>query len=98
MSMSAWKSDGNAFLRSQLLFQKGTELARLERDLITESPGTFAMGTSNGRWTMARHLSLLNQALLRAIEDAQNGLLDGLVVCMPPQHGKSELISKHFPA
>ncbi len=47
---------------------------------------------------MARHLSLLDQTILQAIEDAQNGLLDGLVVCMPPQHGKSELISKYLPA
>jgi hypothetical protein len=47
---------------------------------------------------MARHLEFLDQTLLTAIEDAQAGLLDGLVVCMPPQHGKSELISKFLPA
>jgi predicted phage terminase large subunit-like protein len=41
---------------------------------------------------------LLDQILLRSIEDAQAGQLDGLLVCMPPQHGKSELISKHLPA
>jgi len=40
----------------------------------------------------------LDQALLEAIDDAQAGLLDGLVVCMPPQHGKSELCCKHLPA
>jgi predicted phage terminase large subunit-like protein len=47
---------------------------------------------------MAQHLALLDQTLLSSIEDAQAGLLDGLVVCMPPQHGKSELISKYLPA
>ena len=47
---------------------------------------------------MARHLSLLDQTILQAIDDAQKGLLDGIVVCMPPQHGKSELVSKYLPA
>jgi predicted phage terminase large subunit-like protein len=47
---------------------------------------------------MARHAAYLDRTLLTAIEDAQAGLLDGLVVCMPPQHGKSELISKYLPA
>jgi predicted phage terminase large subunit-like protein len=40
----------------------------------------------------------LDRALLAAIDDAAAGLLDGLVVCMPPQHGKSELCSKYLPA
>ena len=40
----------------------------------------------------------LDQALLAAIDDAAAGQLDGLVVCMPPQHGKSELCSKYLPA
>ena len=65
MPTSAWKSDGNASSPSPLLSAKGDELAQLERELITASPGTFAMGTSDGRWKMARHLSLLDQALLQ---------------------------------
>ena len=40
----------------------------------------------------------LDQALLAAIDDDSAGQLDGLVVCMPPQHGKSELCSKYLPA
>jgi predicted phage terminase large subunit-like protein len=40
----------------------------------------------------------LDRALLAAIDDAAAGALDGLVVCMPPQHGKSELCSKYLPA
>jgi predicted phage terminase large subunit-like protein len=70
----------------------------MEQDLILASPGTFAALTSEGRWKMARHLAYLNRTLLTAIKDAQAGLLDGLVVSMPPQHGKSELISKYLPA
>jgi predicted phage terminase large subunit-like protein len=37
-------------------------------------------------------------ALVEAIEQAAAGELDGLVVSMPPQHGKSELCSKYLPA
>lgn len=47
---------------------------------------------------MAPHLDLLDQTLLAAIDAAGNQLLDGLVVSMPPQHGKSELCSKYLPA
>ena len=47
---------------------------------------------------MARHLAYLNRILLECLVDAEAGLLDGLVVSMPPQHGKSELISKYLPA
>lgn len=39
----------------------------------------------------------LDQMLLAAFDDAEAGLLDGLVVSMPPQHGKSELCSKYLP-
>ena len=35
---------------------------------------------------------------MAAIDDAWAGHLDGLVVCLPPQHGKSELCSKYLPA
>ncbi|HUE74827.1 MAG TPA: phage terminase large subunit [Pirellulaceae bacterium] len=35
---------------------------------------------------------------MSAIEEAAAGRLDGLVVSMPPQHGKSELCSKYLPA
>jgi predicted phage terminase large subunit-like protein len=47
---------------------------------------------------MARHLAHLDQSLLESLSDAEAGQLDGLIVCMPPQHGKSLLISQHLPA
>ncbi|MBI1904529.1 MAG: hypothetical protein HYS13_25830 [Planctomycetia bacterium] len=47
---------------------------------------------------MARHLACLDQALLDAIDEAAARKLDGLLVSMPPQHGKSELCSKLLPA
>jgi predicted phage terminase large subunit-like protein len=47
---------------------------------------------------MARHLAFLDKNLSESLSDAEAGQLDGLVVCMPPQHGKSLLISQHLPA
>jgi predicted phage terminase large subunit-like protein len=35
--------------------------------------------------------------LLEALDDAEAGLLDGIVISMPPQHGKSELCCKYLP-
>ena len=40
----------------------------------------------------------LDAAITHAIAAAEAGKLDGLVVSMPPQHGKSELCSKYLPA
>ena len=46
----------------------------------------------------ARHLAYLDQAIRDSIAEAEAGLLQGLIVSMPPQHGKSELCSKYLPA
>jgi len=43
---------------------------------------------------MAPHLALLNTALLAVVK----GSIKRLIVTMPPRHGKSELISRTFPA
>ena len=56
------------------------------------------MISSRGKWRLARHLSFLDETLLEAIASASAGRLDGLVISMPPQHGKSELCSKYLPA
>ncbi|HLJ10462.1 MAG TPA: hypothetical protein VKU82_04700, partial [Planctomycetaceae bacterium] len=53
---------------------------------------------SSGKWQIAPHLAHLDKVLLTAIDDARAGELEGLVVSMPPQHGKSELCSKYLPA
>jgi predicted phage terminase large subunit-like protein len=85
-------------LPSLLPYATAAELGQVERDLSWISPGTFAQVASQGRWTPARHLSYLDQAITESIELAQRGELEGLVVSMPPQHGKSELCSKFLPA
>jgi len=75
-----------------------SELRQMERDLPLLSPAMFALASSSGKWRLAQHLAYLDRALTSAIEDAAAGRLDGLVVSMPPQHGKSELCSKYPPA
>lgn len=62
--------------------------------LTTTSPALFARTASHGRWQMARHLMLVD----RALTDIATGRIKRLVVEMPPRHGKSELISRFFPA
>lgn len=76
----------------------GKQLKQLEQDLAASSPGLFALVTSRGRWKPARHLAYLDEAIVEAIAEAAAGKLDGLVVSMPPQHGKSELCSRYLPA
>lgn len=53
---------------------------------------------SAGKWKMARHLAYLDRAILESLELSEQGQRDGLLVSMPPQHGKSELCSKYLPA
>lgn len=58
------------------------------------SPIHFAAEVSQGKFRHPPHLRLLNEYLL----SVAHGRLEGLVVSMPPRHGKSETISKFFPA
>src|SRR5262245_18608861 len=98
MTNAPSKFNGKKFSTSSLRTATSNDLARLRCDLLKLSPAATAMVTSYGRWQPARHLTLLDQVLREAIKDASAGLLDGLVVSMPPQHGKSELCSKYLPA
>src|SRR5690349_15770188 len=74
------------------------QMMELEQALAAQSPGTFAQLASHGKWRLARHLKYLNQALLESMHEAAHGRQEGLIVSMPPQHGKSELCSKYLPA
>lgn len=67
--------------------------SRLERAMAQASPAGFAQITSNGRWRMAPHLQLVDQALVRIAR----GEADRVLICMPPRHGKSELVSANTP-
>src|SRR5262245_25554789 len=85
-------------LPSLASFANDSELASMQQNLATSSPGLFAFITSQGKWKLARQLIELDVAIVEAIEAARANELDGLVVSMPPQHGKSELCSKYLPA
>ena len=54
----------------------------------------MAWTVSEGRWFPYEHLLFLNRKLV----DVAAGRIKRLMVSMPPRHGKSELISRYFPA
>lgn len=54
----------------------------------------MAMHLSDGKYLIAPHINILNKKLL----DVAGGRTKRLIVNMPPRHGKSELISRYFPA
>ncbi|MGA9079826.1 MAG: phage terminase large subunit [Halobacteriota archaeon] len=61
---------------------------------MTYSPAWCAISHTRGKWQPADHLIYLDEKL----RDIAAGRIKRLMVFMPPRHGKSELISKHFPA
>ena len=85
-------------LPSLLRYATEKELPQMETDLAVLTPGCFCADVSEGRWMPARHLAYLDRAITESIDQAAKGELEGLVVSMPPQHGKSELCSKYLPA
>lgn len=58
------------------------------------TPAHLAWTVSEGRWFPYEHLLLLNRKLV----DVAAGRIKRLMVSMPPRHGKSELVSRYFPA
>src|SRR5512142_293920 len=64
-----------------------------ERSSWLATPALFATWANQGRWRLAPHLALIDDLLLDAAKGGQR-----IVICMPPRHGKSELVSRYFPA
>ena len=60
----------------------------------TATPALFAMAVSKNQWFPADHLLILSNKLV----ELADGKIKRLMITMPPRHGKSELISKYFPA
>jgi hypothetical protein len=54
----------------------------------------FARTVSAGRWNLPDHLAAIDRELTEALR-VGNGRL---ILTVPPRHGKSELVSKYFPA
>lgn len=61
----------------------------------TASPALFAASVSQGRWQMARHLAILDRAIIDAIAGRGPARI---LVNMPPRHGKTELLCRYLPA
>lgn len=70
--------------------QRNTTAIRIAR----RDPEGFAIVASDGKWMEAPHLDRINDALLKIV----NGEISRLMVLLPPRHGKSEFLSKYFPA
>jgi len=68
-------------------------LSESERQLAIASPACFAKTASEGAWKCFPHLALLDRYLMMAI----SGKCPRLIIQMPPQHGKSNLISEYLP-
>lgn len=93
-----WKPSESESLLSLSRYASASELQILEQALAQTSPGTFALLISHGKWKAAKHLAYLDQAIMESIAAAARGEQEGLLVSMPPQHGKSELCSRYLPA
>jgi len=62
--------------------------------LVRLSPSFFANYVSQGRWRYAKHFGLIEEYLFKILRGEERFL----IVNLPPRHGKSEFISKYFPA
>ena len=67
------------------------------------TPASLAEMASRGRWKMAPHLAIIDDALLRFTRKvglAKRRQLHGprLMILAAPRHGKSRLVSEHYPA
>lgn len=61
---------------------------------LPDNPAEFAELISNGKWKRKPHLDLMNKYLTLASERVERKIM----INLPPRHGKSEFISKYFPA
>ena len=75
-----------------------TAQMQLENPIFSEilwkmTPASMAVRLSQGRYKTWNYVQLLSRKLV----DVAMGRCPRLIVCMPPRHGKSELVSKWFP-
>ena len=69
-------------------------IENIEKIMLALSIGSFAKMISNGRFLYPAHIALLDEVLVTAVNSKNNKIM----INMPPRHGKSEFISKYFPA
>lgn len=65
-----------------------------QASIAISSPAAFAMYASGGKWKPYKHLLHISEKLCAVAA----GQVKRLIVMLPSRHGKSELISKYFPA
>lgn len=70
------------------------QLIRIWEEDARNNLAWFIEYDGRGAWQLAKHLELLCEKL----EAVERGELLRLMVFMPPRHGKSEVVSKKFPA
>lgn len=93
------------FDRSLLAYATPEELELIETQLRLEnallSPADYAEHCWSG-FVRPAHIELLNQSIVMGVAGrlrrADGRPMRGMIVTMPPRHGKSELISKFTPA
>jgi len=70
------------------------EVPKMMRAAAYANLSFFLERESKLKWRPAKHLELLCDTL----QKVSKGELKRVIVTMPPRHGKSEVVSKKFPA
>ncbi|MCK4815123.1 Terminase-like domain protein, partial [bacterium] len=64
------------------------------QNYLLQSPAGFAYLASDRKWIPAKHLQYISDILI----EVALGNITRLIINLPPRNGKSELISKYYPA
>lgn len=80
--------------RQQSNYLDEQRLTKIWDNIAAQELAFFLEYESGGTWQAAEHLILLCSKL----EAVERGEIKRLMVFMPPRHGKSEVVSKKFPA
>lgn len=67
---------------------------KIKQMMLKLSIGGFAKMISYGKFLYPKHIELLDKSIIQAVNKGNSKLM----INMPPRHGKSEFISKYFPA
>lgn len=78
--------------------REATTREEVQVELAKRSLIHFMEYDGEGQWKRAKHLELLTDTLQSVSEDTAKGIPRRVIVTLPPRHGKSEVISKKFPA
>jgi len=70
-----------------------SRVLKIDKALAKSTPGMFAKAVNGDSWKFYKHLKILDKYLMKAI----SGECPRIIVQMPPQHGKSMMISEHLP-